>query len=103
MTGCSSLLISKCQSSKRYLKYKFRQGSLLGPLLFIFFTNDLHKSVEFSSGHHFADDTNLNLSGKSMKKIYKHINRDLKLVVKWIRANRLSLNTNKTELVIFKS
>ena len=63
----------------------------------------LHKAVEFSSVHHFADDTNLILTDKSMKKINKHINRDLKLVVEWIRANRLSLNTSKTELVIFKS
>ena len=38
-----------------------------------------------------------------MKKINKHINGDLKLVVEWIRTNRLSLNTSKTELVIFKS
>ena len=43
------------------------------------------------------------LTEKSMKKTKKHINRDLKLVVQRIRANRLSLNTGKTELVIFKS
>ena len=35
-----------------------------------------------------------------MKKINKHINRDLKLIVQWIRVNKLSLNTSKTELVI---
>ena len=40
---------------------------------------------------------------KSLKKLNKHINRDLKLVVEWIRVNKLSLNTNKTELIIFKS
>ena len=39
---------------------------------------------------------------KSLKKLNKHINRDLKLVVEWIRANKLSLNTKKTDLVIFK-
>ena len=38
-----------------------------------------------------------------MKKINNHKNRDLKMAVEWIRANRLSLNTGKTELVIFKS
>ena len=95
--------VSKCQSGKKYLMYGVLQGSVLGPLLLIVFINDLHKSVEFSSVHHFADDTNLILTDKSMKKINKHINRDLKLVVQWIRANKLSLNTSKTELVIFKS
>ena len=37
-----------------------------------------------------------------MKKINKHINRDLKLIVQWIRVSKLSLNTSKAELVIFK-
>ena len=57
----------------------------------------------FSSVHHFVDDANLILTDKSMKKIKKHINRDLKLDAEWIRADRLSLNTSKTELLIFKS
>ena len=57
----------------------------------------------FSLVHHFVDDTNLILTEKSMKKINKHINRDLKLDAEWIRADRLSLNTSKTELLIFKS
>ena len=94
--------VNKCQSSKNYLMYGVPQGSVLGPLLSILFNNDLHKSVEFSSVHYFADDTNLILTDKSMKKINKHKNRDLKLVVQWIRANKLILNTGKTELVIFK-
>ena len=74
-------------------------GTSWGVILLI---NDLHEAVEFSSVHHFADDTNPILTDKSMKKIDKHINRSLKLVAEWIRANRLSLNTSKTELVIFK-
>ena len=40
---------------------------------------------------------------KSLKKLNRHINRDLKLIVERIRANKLSLNTSKTDLVIFKS
>ena len=53
--------------------------------------------------HHFADDTNLLLTENLLKKLNKHVNRDLKLVVQWIRANKLSLNTGKTKIAIFKS
>ena len=95
--------INKSQSGKRELKYCVSHGSVLGPLLFILFINDLHKNVEFSTVHHFADDTNMLLVEKSLKKLNRHINRDLKLVVEWIRANKLSLNTSKTDLIIFKS
>ena len=66
------------------------------------FINNLHKNIEFSTVHHFAEDTNMLLVEKSLKKLNKDINRDLKLVVEWIRANKLSLNTSKTEFVIFK-
>ena len=38
--------------------------------------------------HHFPDDTNLLLTENSLKKVNKHINRDLKFVVQWIRANK---------------
>ena len=90
------------KSAEKPIIYGVPQGSVLGPLLFILFINDLHKAVEFSSVHHFADDTNLLLIDKSLKKINKHINRDLKLTVDWIRANKLSLNASKTEIVLFK-
>ena len=95
--------INKSESRKTELKYGVPQGSVLGHLLFILFINDLHKNIEFSTVHHFADNTNILLIEKSLKNLNKHMNRDLKLVVEWIRANKLSLNTSKTELVIFKS
>ena len=50
---------------------------------------------------HFADNTNLLYINKSMKKINKHINHDLSLIVQWLRANKISLNADKTELEIF--
>ena len=78
------------------------QGFVLGPLPFILFINDLHQAAEFSSVHHFADDTNLLLIDKSLKRINKHVNRYIKLTVDWIRTNKLSLNASKTEIVLFK-
>ena len=48
-----------------------------------------------------ADDKNLLYISKSMKRINKHINHDLSLIVQWLRSNKISLNADKTELVIF--
>ena len=52
--------------------------------------------------HHFADDTNITFSYKSLKKVNQCINHDLSLLVQWLRANRISLNTRKTELFHFR-
>ena len=79
------------------------QGSVLGPLLFLLYINDLHKSICHSSVFHFADDTSLLYSNKNLRKLNKHINHDLSLLCHWLRANKISLKANKTELILFRS
>ena len=79
------------------------QSSVLGPLLFIIFINNVHYAATHSKVWHFADDTNLLFANKSRKKIYKFINHDLALINKWLRANKISLNTSKTEIIIFRA
>ena len=82
------------------MKHGVPQGSVLGPLLFLIYFND--KAIKYCTVHHFADHTNLIISNNPPKQIQKHLNLDLKNPCKWLRANKISLNASKTELLIFR-
>ena len=73
--------VSGFDSEPSLVTHGVPQGSVLGPLLFIIFINDLHKSVKHGQILHFADDKNFLYSNKSMKKINKHINHDPSVTV----------------------
>ena len=57
------------------------QGSVLGPLLFLLYINDLNQAIKFCKVHHFADDINLLCLSNSIKKLNKLVNADLKYPV----------------------
>ena len=78
-------------------------GSILAPLLFLIYINNLHVAIKYSELHHFEDDTNLLNFNSCVKSINKQINYDLKNLSNWLKANKISLNVGKTELVLFTS
>ena len=77
-------------------------GLSSGPLLFLIYINDLHPAIKSSKVYHFADDTNLLNIGNSPKIMQKLVNADLKILYKWLLANKISLNCDKTEIIIFR-
>ena len=79
------------------------QGSVLGPLLFLVYINDLHNSIRFSSPFHFADDTGLLNIQDSMHAINRTLNKDLRELSFWLNANKIELHVAKTEIILFKT
>ena len=95
-----SVTLNGITSSKMNVSCGVPQGSILGPLLFLVYVNDMNLAVKSSVIHQFADDTNFLYSGKSLKKIKTSVEKDLAFLYDWLRANRLSSNARKTEFII---
>ena len=77
------------------------QGSILGPLLFLIYINDLGTISEDIESILFADDSNLFAHGKKLEDAAETLNNALPKILDWLRANRLSLNIDKTHYMIF--
>ena len=77
------------------------QGSCLGPLLFLLFTNDLYLNIEYCSAILFADDTTVYKSHRNTRYLKWCIEQDLKTISDWFKANKLTLNLEKTEYMFF--
>ena len=79
------------------------QGSILGPLLFLMYINDLSNCLRVAAPRMFADDTSITLSAKTVADLKLAVTSELNNLTCWLRANKLSLNVAKTELMIIGS
>ena len=77
------------------------QGSVLGPLLFLIYINDLPNISKVLNFYLFADDTNIYYESASLQDLEKTINKELNKLYLWLNVNRLSLNIDKTNYIIF--
>ena len=79
------------------------QGSIIGPVLFLLYINDIHRVSEKLSFVMFADDTNIFIKGCDLNNIISILNSELKNISTWFQANQLSLNVSKTHYMIFSN
>ena len=89
------------KSNRTKIKCGVPQGSILGPILFLIYINDLNNIVNKARTIMFADDTNLFFTGKSALELENTINFELQIVNEWFKTNLLSLNVSKTSYIIF--
>ena len=95
--------IKNCFSSERLIKCGVPQGSILGPLFFLLYINDLPHCLNKTKPRMFADDTNLTASANSLTDLEAAANSDLENLRKWLIANKLSLNVAKTDFMLIGS
>ena len=90
-------------SKKDFIKCGVPQGSILGPVLFLLYINDLPRCLDYSIARLFADDTNMTFTGCNIESIQEQMSRDLDKIFQWLCANKLTLNVLKTDFMVIGS
>ena len=91
------------ESDKLSITCGVPQGSVLSPLLFLLFANDLARVSGLIKPVLFADDTNLFFSGPHLESLVRTVNVELLKIEKWFQVNRLFINADKTNFMVFSS
>ena len=86
------------KTEMKIVKRGVPQGSMLGPLFFLIFVNDLNNSTKVLDPVLFADNTNLYCSDSDIRTVFEIANQELGQISDWFLANKLSLNVEKNKI-----
>ena len=95
------VLINYCCSSNLKITCGIPQGSIIGPILFILYINDICNVSSILKLILFADDTNIFYSGKDVNNICHIMTKELRKINVWFMVNKLSLNVSKTNYICY--
>ena len=90
-------------SEPEAIKQGVLQGSILGPLLYILYANDIAQTITKSKFAFYADDTVIYTSSKKVKVAVKRIQKDLNGLVEWCQKNGILINSSKTKFMVFST
>ena len=96
------ILYDDFKTEMKIVKCGVPQGSILGPLLFLIFVNDLNNSTKVLDPVLFADDTNIFCSDNNIRTLFETANQELSQINDWFLANKLSLNVGNKKYFIFQ-
>ena len=91
-----------CTRKKTPIYCGVPQGSILAPLLFLLYINNINKVSNIANLILFADDTNLFFSHNNLPFLIEQVNGELDKLTLWLSANKLSINLKKTNFMIFR-